>query len=130
MTVAARSARSARRTNRKRKANKNNNAGNNNANSSRSSNSGRKKLIIIIAILLAALGLGIYYLVTVPHIILKGDSTMEVTMKDGYREPGATAKFSFRDISSNKKTQCRRQKSRTLRLPTGNIWARRAAERT
>ena len=87
MTVAARSARSARKTNRKRKTN-------NNASSSRSRR-GRKKLIIIIAALLAAVGLGIFYLVTVPHIILKGDSTMEVTMKDGYKEPGATARFSF-----------------------------------
>ena len=121
MTVAARSARSARKTSRKRKTNKNKTANNNNntnnttnsnanINSGASTNNnasinrsrrGRKKLIIIIAALLAAVGLGIFYLVTVPHIILKGDSTMEVTMKDGYKEPGATARFSFRDISSH-----------------------------
>ena len=105
MTVAARSARSARKTSRKRKTNKNKTANNNNNTNNNASSSnnrrGRKKLIIIIAVLLAAVGLGIFYLVTVPHIILKGDSTMEVTMKDGYKEPGATARFSFRDISSH-----------------------------
>ena len=42
-----------------------------------------------------------FYWYTTPQIVLEGDKTMEVTMKDGYREPGATASFSFHDISDH-----------------------------
>ena len=42
-----------------------------------------------------------FYWYTTPQIVLEGDKAMEVTMKDGYREPGATASFSFHDISDH-----------------------------
>ena len=57
-------------------------------------------LIILIVLLLAGGGYAFYYFTT-PQITLKGDATMEVTMKDGYDEPGAEATFSFHDISSH-----------------------------
>lgn len=60
-----------------------------------------KKIIITILILIAAVAVGIYILSVTPHIILNGESEVEVTMKDGYSEPGAVAKFSFKDISSH-----------------------------
>lgn len=60
-----------------------------------------KKIIITILILIAAVAVGIYALSVTPHIILNGESEVEVTMKDGYNEPGAVAKFSFKDISSH-----------------------------
>lgn len=60
-----------------------------------------KKIIITILILIAAVAVGIYILSVTPHIVLNGESEVEVTMKDGYSEPGAVAKFSFKDISSH-----------------------------
>ena len=62
----------------------------------------RFKLILIFLILLILAG-GAYafYYFTTPQITLKGEEAMEVTMKDGYTEPGAEATFSFHDISSH-----------------------------
>lgn len=57
-------------------------------------------LIVSIAAVLGG-GAFVFYLFTTPHITLKGDAVMEVTMKDGYKEPGAEAAFSFHDISDH-----------------------------
>lgn len=71
---------------------------------------GRRRTILIVVIifaaLLAAAAFAFYYFTT-PQITLKGEQTMEVTMKDGYKEPGATAKFSFHDISKRIKISSR-----------------------
>ena len=70
--------------------------------------SGKKKKslrfkIITILIIVFILGGGAFafYWYTTPQITLNGDKVMEVTMKDGYQEPGATATFSFHDISDH-----------------------------
>lgn len=42
-----------------------------------------------------------FYIMTNPIISLNGDKSMEVTMAEGYSEPGATARFSFKDISKH-----------------------------
>ena len=67
---------------------------------------GRKKkslrfkiITILIILLVLAGGAFAFYWYTTPQITLEGEKTMEVTMKDGYTEPGATATFSFHDIS-------------------------------
>lgn len=60
-----------------------------------------KILLIIIFLLLLGIGAATFYIVTTPQISLNGDKNMEVTMAEGYEEPGATAKFSFKDISSH-----------------------------
>ena len=60
-----------------------------------------KVILIILIVLLLAGGAYTFYYFTTPQIALKGDATMEVTMKDGYDEPGAEATFSFHDISSH-----------------------------
>ena len=57
-------------------------------------------LIILIALILGGGGFAFYYFTT-PQITLKGEAAMEVTMKDGYKEPGAEASFSFHDISKH-----------------------------
>ena len=57
-------------------------------------------LITLIVLILAGGGFAFYYFTT-PQITLKGDPVMEVTMKDGYTEPGAEASFSFHDISEH-----------------------------
>lgn len=62
----------------------------------------RFKLITILIILLVlAGGAFTFYWYTTPQITMNGEKTMEVTMKDGYQEPGATATFSFHDISEH-----------------------------
>ena len=62
----------------------------------------KKKIIIpIVILLLLAVAAVVFYMLTTPRITLNGDSEMEVTMADGYTEPGATAKFSFRDITKH-----------------------------
>lgn len=62
------------------------------------------KIILSMFLLLAtAGGVFAFYMFTVPQITLEGESFMEVTMKDGYTEPGATASFSFHDISEHVK---------------------------
>lgn len=63
----------------------------------------RKRRIIIAAVIVAAAAIGaaVFYYLTTPQITLRGDRVMEVTMKDGYHEPGAEAKFSFKDISKH-----------------------------
>ena len=69
---------------------------------------GRKKkslrfkiITILIVLLVLAGGAFAFYWYTNPQIALKGDREMTVTMKDGYTEPGATASFSFHDISEH-----------------------------
>ena len=59
--------------------------------------------VILIILLICILGGGGYafYYFTTPQITLKGDADMEVTMADGYEEPGAEASFSFHDISKH-----------------------------
>lgn len=62
----------------------------------------RKKIIIpVVILLLLAAAAVVLYVLTTPRITLNGDKTMEVTMADGYKEPGATASFSFRDITKH-----------------------------
>ena len=61
---------------------------------------GLKILIVFLFLFVIAGGAFAFYMYTTPQITLKGDKTMEVTLKDGYEEPGATASFSFHDISS------------------------------
>ena len=60
-------------------------------------------LIILAILLLIAAVLGALYYFTEPKITLKGESSMEVTMKEGYQEPGYEAKFWFKDITSHVK---------------------------
>ena len=57
-------------------------------------------LILVIVFVLAG-GAYAFYYYTTPQITLKGEAEMEVTMKDGYTEPGAEASFSFHDISDH-----------------------------
>ena len=64
------------------------------------------KFKLLIAILIfAVLGGGAFafYMYTTPQITLEGSKEVTVTMKEGYREPGATASFSFHDISDHLK---------------------------
>lgn len=61
---------------------------------------GLKVLIVFLILLVFVGGAFALYMYTTPLITLQGDKVMEVTMKDGYEEPGATASFSFHDISS------------------------------
>lgn len=56
-------------------------------------------ILLSVMILIAAL-LGTVYLITKPNIKLIGDASMEVTLKEGYKEPGYEAKFAFIDITS------------------------------
>ena len=60
-----------------------------------------KAIIIILILLVLAGGAFAFYYFTTPQITLKGDAVMEVTMKDGYTEPGAEASFSFHDITDH-----------------------------
>ncbi|MBE6029908.1 MAG: DUF5011 domain-containing protein, partial [Clostridiales bacterium] len=60
-----------------------------------------KIIIILIILLVLAGGAFAFYWYTTPQITLKGEKVMEVTMKDGYTELGATAAFSFHDISDH-----------------------------
>lgn len=68
---------------------------------------GKKKSIkfkLLITLLIFALlggGAFAFYMYTTPQITLEGSKEVTVTMKDGYREPGATASFSFHDISDH-----------------------------
>ena len=69
---------------------------------------GRKKksirfkiITILIILFVLAGGAFAFYWYTTPQITLEGDKVMEVTMKDGYQEPGASASFSFHDISEH-----------------------------
>ena len=62
----------------------------------------RFKVILILVIVFAlAGGAAAFYYYTTPQITLNGEDVVEVTMKDGYTEPGAQASFSFHDISSH-----------------------------
>ena len=68
----------------------------------RKKKSTRFKIITILIILLVlAGGAFAFYWYTTPQITLEGEKTMEVTMAEGYTEPGATAAFSFHDISEH-----------------------------
>ena len=60
-----------------------------------------KIITILIILLILAGGAFAFYWYTTPQITLEGEKVMEVTMKDGYTEPGATATFSFHDISDH-----------------------------
>lgn len=60
-----------------------------------------KFLIVFLILLVIAGGAFGLYMYTTPQISLQGDKVMEVTMKSGYEEPGATASFAFHDISSH-----------------------------
>ena len=60
-----------------------------------------KVIVIILIVLVLAGGAAAFYFYTTPQITLNGKAVMEVTMKDGYKEPGAKASFSFHDISSH-----------------------------
>ena len=60
-----------------------------------------KIITILIILLVLAGGAFAFYWYTTPQITLEGEKTMEVTMKDGYTEPGATASFSFHDITDH-----------------------------
>ena len=60
-----------------------------------------KVILILLVILILAGGAFAFYYFTTPQISLKGDKVCEVTMKDGYNEPGAEATFSFHDISDH-----------------------------
>ncbi len=60
-----------------------------------------KAILIALIILILGGGAAAFYYFTTPQITLKGEKTMEVTMKDGYTEPGAEASFSFHDISKH-----------------------------
>ncbi|MBR0455444.1 MAG: polysaccharide deacetylase family protein [Firmicutes bacterium] len=68
---------------------------------------GKKKTIkfkLLITLLIFALlggGAFAFYMYTTPQITLEGSKEVTVTMKDGYREPGASASFSFHDISDH-----------------------------
>ena len=62
---------------------------------------GLKILIVFLILLVIAGGAFALYMYTTPQITLQGDKVMEVTMKDGYEEPGATASFAFHDISDH-----------------------------
>ena len=56
-------------------------------------------LIILIIVILIALALGAAYYFTEPEITLNGEESMEVTMAEGYQEPGYEAKYWFIDIT-------------------------------
>ena len=58
-------------------------------------------ILTLVIILILAGGAAAFYYYTTPQITLNGEDVMEVTMKDGYKEPGAKASFSFHDISSH-----------------------------
>ena len=60
-----------------------------------------KILLVLLIVFILGGGAFAFYYFTTPQITLKGDAVMEVTMKDGYTEPGAEAAFSFHDISSH-----------------------------
>ena len=60
-----------------------------------------KILLIILILFVLAGGVFAFYMYTTPQITLKGDKVMTVTMKEGYSELGATASFSFHDISEH-----------------------------
>lgn len=60
-----------------------------------------KVILIVLIVFILGGGAFAFYYFTTPQITLKGDAVMEVTMKDGYTEPGAEATFSFHDISSH-----------------------------
>ena len=62
-----------------------------------------KIITIVIILLVLAGGAFAFYWYTNPQISLEGDKEMTVTMKDGYEEPGATASFSFHDITEHVK---------------------------
>ena len=55
-------------------------------------------IIILILILITAIS-GIICLSAKPEIILTGDKTVTVTIKDGYQEPGYKARFLAQDIT-------------------------------
>lgn len=59
------------------------------------------KIFLIILLIVAVLAGGGFalYVYTTPQITLNGDAVMNVTMADGYTEPGAEASFAFHDIS-------------------------------
>ncbi len=56
-------------------------------------------LIIFLLILVIALSLYIIYYVTEPVIELKGEQEMEVTLAEGYHEPGFEARYWFADLT-------------------------------
>lgn len=56
-------------------------------------------LIIFLLILAIALSLYIIYYVTEPVIELKGEQEMEVTLAEGYHEPGFEARYWFADLT-------------------------------
>ena len=62
-----------------------------------------KIITILIILLVLAGGAFAFYWYTTPQITLEGEKEITVTMKDGYKEPGATASFSFHDITDHVK---------------------------
>ena len=56
-------------------------------------------LILLIIVILIALALGAVYYFTEPEITLNGEKSMEVTLAEGYQEPGYEAKYWFIDIT-------------------------------
>ena len=58
---------------------------------------------IIVSIIIIVVGV-VAFLLT-PTIKLNGDPSMEVSMAEGYKEPGCIAKYAFWDISSRVKTE-------------------------
>lgn len=67
----------------------------------RTKNSRKKIVILIVALLLLAAAAVFFYMLTTPRITLNGDRKMEVTLAEGYTEPGAEASFSFKDITGH-----------------------------
>lgn len=67
----------------------------------RKKNTGFKVALVLVILLILGGGAFAFYFFTTPQITLKGEPVMEVTMKEGYTEPGAEAAFSFHDISSH-----------------------------
>lgn len=59
----------------------------------------KKVLVIILLILALIVATGYYF--SVPKITLHGDNPIEVTMKDGYHEPGFEAKLAFKYITAH-----------------------------
>ncbi|MBR2706642.1 MAG: polysaccharide deacetylase family protein [Mogibacterium sp.] len=56
-------------------------------------------LIVFVFLILIALSLGAIWYITEPVITLRGEETIETSVKEGYHEPGYSAKFRFVDIT-------------------------------
>ena len=62
-----------------------------------------KLFILLLVFVVLGGGAFAFYMYTTPQITLEGSKEITVTMKEGYKEPGATATFSFHDISDHVK---------------------------